>query len=190
MRSSNPLLSACYSIPADKKRRIISQIGEVYVDGRGNAYRNAVTINNWLVDNHFDAAPTLENIEGFIEEHFRQEEFFDERRPVDDDTEELAELERVRDEINQRIEELRDRIQEQNATDSIPDTLPDAPQPPSPEPAPQRGSPILPQRGVIFSHFAPLSWQSTLCSWDRKERLRYSVSSGAGHTVMGIGYFW
>ena len=28
----------------------------------------------------------------------------------------------------------------------------------------QWGSPILPQRGVIFSHFAPLSWQSTLCS--------------------------
>ena len=149
MRSSNPLLSACYSIPADKKRRIISQIGERYEDGRGNARRNAVTINNWLVDNHFDADPTLENIEGFIEEHFRQEEFFDERRPVDDDTEELAELERVRDEINQRIEELRDRIQEQNATDSIPDTLPDAPQPPSSDtvsssPSPSSPSPLPP----------------------------------------------
>ena len=144
MFPSNPLLSACYSIPADKKRRIISQIGERYEDGRGNARRNAVTINNWLVDNHFEADPTLENIEGFIEEHFRQEEFFDERRPVDDDTEELAELERVRDEINQRIEELRDRIQEQNATDPIPDTLPDAPQPSSPEPAPQPPSPSSP----------------------------------------------
>ena len=149
MFPSNPLLSACYSIPADKKRRIISQIGERYEDGRGNARRNAVTINNWLVDNHFEADPTLENIEGFIEEHFRQEEFFDERRPVDDDTEELAELERVRDEINQRIEELRDRIQEQNATDSIPDTLPDAPQPPSSDtvsssPSPSSPSPLPP----------------------------------------------
>ena len=102
-----------YSIvdfPAIKKREIIEKIGGEYKEGINNEFDNAEIIYNWLTENNFRGEPTLENIEEYIEEFFhpkpQYEEFYEERLPEIDESEELKQLEAIRDEINKRIEEL------------------------------------------------------------------------------------
>ena len=116
-----------FNIPAESKRELINLIGQEYVGGRGNVQINTTIIHNFLKQNNFRGVPSLENIREFINETLnptpQYEEYFEERLPEIDETDELKQLEEARDEINRRIEELQQQ-QTSTATNEAPSTEP------------------------------------------------------------------
>ena len=103
-----------YSLPKESKREIIQFIGKEYNSKRGNFQANIKTIRDYLIQNDFRPPYTEENLWNHL--HYlkdlpnQHEEFFEERVPNQDDTEdEIKELEKQREEINQRIEELQNK---------------------------------------------------------------------------------
>ena len=88
---------------------------------------NTTIIHNFLKQNNFRGVPSLENIREFINETLnptpQYEEYFEERLPEIDETDELKQLEEARDEINRRIEELQQQ-QTSTATNEAPSTEP------------------------------------------------------------------
>ena len=111
MFKSSELWNNIYKIPANSKREIIKNIGHQYQEGRGQVYNNTEIIYDWLTKNNFRGEPTLEGINEYIEEFFHPkyetEDYFEERIPEIDDTEEIKQLEEQREEIDKQIKELR-----------------------------------------------------------------------------------
>ena len=111
MFKSSELWNNIYKIPANSKREIIKNIGHQYQEGRGQVYNNTEIIYNWLTKNNFRGEPTLKEINKYIKEFFHPkyetEEYFEERIPEIDDTEEIKQLEEQREEIDKQIKELR-----------------------------------------------------------------------------------
>lgn len=102
-----------FIIPAESKRELINLIGQEYVGGRGNVQANTTIIHDFLNQNNFRGVPSLERIREFINETVnpQYEEYFEDRFPEFDETDELKQLEEARDEINRRIEELQKQHQ-------------------------------------------------------------------------------
>ena len=112
MFKSSELWNNIYKIPAVHKREIIENINQNYREGRGQVYNNTEVIYNWLTKNNYRGEPTLEGINEYIEEFFHPkfetEEYFEERIPEIDDTEEIKQIEEEREEIDRKIMELRE----------------------------------------------------------------------------------
>ena len=106
-----------WSLPSDVKRELINSFNGNYKEGRGNVYTNTRTIYNYLLRNDFGGEVSLEHIREFINDSMnpkpQYEEYFEERMPDIDESEEIKQLEEARDEINKRIEELKQQQEQQ-----------------------------------------------------------------------------
>ena len=110
--STSKIICKLQRFSNSQRRELLSLIGAEFKGAFGGefVYENVNTISNWLSQNDFEGDISFENIKNFIKEKLppkQFEEFYSERIPEENDEEnEIEKLERIRDEINSRIEEL------------------------------------------------------------------------------------
>ena len=105
----SPLRLFIQSLNSETKQDIIKRIGKSYYTGRGSFQVNVQTIVDYLHRNDFRPPYTEEHLNEFINYLLepQYEEYFEERMPQQEDNDnEIEQLERLRDEINERINEL------------------------------------------------------------------------------------
>ena len=105
MTTSDDLYIEIFSLPSDQQQQIINRIGARYDTSDEDFIINTDTIYNYLIENNFRPPYTSEHINNFIDEITipQYEEYFQERVNTYDYDDEITQLQQLRDEIDQRI---------------------------------------------------------------------------------------